>query len=298
MLSWGHYLMLLGENSHRTLGLEVLNFKNLRLTAVSLSVCQLNPTCFFTTDSLGSVGGVFLKMKLLTVLRDGKRFTVSSLLSPWIPEYEQPHALEQAVLVGNTSCSAFGSVSLSPPWGHFFLCLYPSFTWALPNIFLALGHPTRLSLFPSSLPESGNFTLAGFPQVSRVAVPGWHGLNQKPELNLRRTWDLTAPRSWLPPLLVALGWAGRQLPGLPGRQRLALVRWLPACSAHRQAQSCADFLAPRHQPCLGTGFQLCSSQRQTGPLHLGSWSFFHKAWRWQETSSWPCLWVGSVSCRN
>lgn len=54
-------LTLLGENSHSTLGLEVLNFKNLRLTEVSLSVYKLNPTRSFTTDSLGSVGGVFFK---------------------------------------------------------------------------------------------------------------------------------------------------------------------------------------------------------------------------------------------
>lgn len=49
-------LTLLGENSHRTLGLGVMNFMNLRLTGVSLPVCKLNPTCSFTTDSLGSVG--------------------------------------------------------------------------------------------------------------------------------------------------------------------------------------------------------------------------------------------------
>lgn len=47
---------LLGENSHRTLGLGVMNFMNLRLTGVSLSICKLHPACSFTTDSLGSVG--------------------------------------------------------------------------------------------------------------------------------------------------------------------------------------------------------------------------------------------------
>lgn len=169
-----------------------------------------------------------------------------------------PHALEQAVLVGNISfwvCVA-GHLSLSPPWDHFFLFLYPSFTLALPDIFLALSHPTLLS-FPASLPESGNFTLAGYSQASRAAVPCWHGLNQKPEPNLLRRWDFTAPRSRLPPFLVALGRAGRRLLGLPRRQRLAPARWLPSCSAHRQAQSWADFPAPRHQPRLGTGFQLC-----------------------------------------
>lgn len=58
-------LILLGENSYRTLGLEVLNFRNLRLTGISLFVCRFSS---FTTDSLRSVGGVFLKMKLLTLL--------------------------------------------------------------------------------------------------------------------------------------------------------------------------------------------------------------------------------------
>lgn len=82
MLSWGHCLTLLEENSHGMLGLEVLNFKNLRLTGVILSVWKLNPTFSFTTDSLGSVGAVFLKMKLLTVLRGGRRFAVLSVLSP------------------------------------------------------------------------------------------------------------------------------------------------------------------------------------------------------------------------
>lgn len=61
-------LTLLGENSHRTLGLGVMNFMNLRLTGVSLSVCKLNPTCSFTTDFLASVGAVFLKLKIQTGL--------------------------------------------------------------------------------------------------------------------------------------------------------------------------------------------------------------------------------------
>lgn len=61
-------LTLLGENSHRTLGLGVTNFMNLRLTGVSLSVCRLNPTYSFSTDFLGSVSVVFLKLKLQTSL--------------------------------------------------------------------------------------------------------------------------------------------------------------------------------------------------------------------------------------
>lgn len=72
-------------------------------------------------------------------------------------------------------------------------------------MFLALSHATLLSLSPASLPKIGNSTLAGFPWVSRATVPGWHGLNQKPDLNLRRRLDLVAPGSRLPPLLVALG---------------------------------------------------------------------------------------------
>lgn len=58
-------LILLGKNSHRTLRLEVLNFRNLKLTGISLFVCRFGS---FITDSLQPVGGLFLKMKLLTLL--------------------------------------------------------------------------------------------------------------------------------------------------------------------------------------------------------------------------------------
>lgn len=271
-----------------------MNFMNLRLTGVSLSVCRLNPTYSFSTDFLGSVSVVFLKLKLQTSLWDGKRSAASILLSLW-----SLLALEQAVLVGNTMCRALGSVQQDTCPFHLFvtvfcLYLYSSFTWALPDIFLALSCATSLSLFPASLPIREDSTLAVFSQVNRAAVPAWHGLNQKPEFSMHRRHDLIAPRSQLPPLLVALEWSGRWLPVLPGRQRLAPVGWFPACSEHRQALSCAGFLNPRHQPCLGTGLQLCCLQRQTGARGLDSWSFFHKAWR-EQTSSWPSLWVGSDS---
>lgn len=61
-------LTLLGENSHRTLGLGVMNFMILRLTGVSLSICRLNPACSFTADFMGSVSAVFLRLKLQTSL--------------------------------------------------------------------------------------------------------------------------------------------------------------------------------------------------------------------------------------
>lgn len=150
-------LMVLGENSHKTLGLEVLNFRNLVLTGVNL--CKLNPTCLFTTDSLGLVGAVFLKMKLLCWgMARGLQYHVCSLC-------EAPLALGQAVLVAVHKLQHFWVCAE----GHLpLVCLYPSFTRVLLAIFPALGHAALLSVF--SLP------------CLKVGIPPWLGLPRSAEL--------------------------------------------------------------------------------------------------------------------
>lgn len=163
----------------------------------------------------------------------------------------------------------------------------------LPDIFLAFSHATLISLFPASFPKHGSSTLAGFSQVSKATVPERDGMNQKTELT--QEVGPRGPKELVPTFACGAGMSWKAAPRPACRQRLAPARWLQACSAHRQAQNSADFLGPRHKPHLGTGFKLCCLQRQTGAQCLGSWSCFHKAWREQETSSWLCLWVGSVS---
>lgn len=166
-------LTLLGENSQRTLGLGVMNFMNLRLTGVSLPVCKLNSTCSFTTGFLGSVGAVFLKLKLQTGLWDGKRSEVSFLLSLW-----SLLALEKAIFVDNTICRAFGSVQQDTcPFHLFVTVFFCVFILHLLGLFLTSSWLSAVLLhshfFPASLPKRGVLLWLDFPKSAELlCLPG------------------------------------------------------------------------------------------------------------------------------
>lgn len=155
--------------------------------------------------------------------------------------------------MGNTNHSASGSVQqFTCPFhllGTIFSYVLILHSQMLPDIFLAFNHATLISLFPASFPKHGSSTLAGFSQVSRATVPECHGTNQKTEL--AQEVGPHGPKELAPTFACGAGMSWKAAPRPACRQRLAPARWLPACSAHRQAQNSADFLGCRHRPRLG-----------------------------------------------
>lgn len=151
---------MLGENSHRTLGLGVMNFMNLRLTGVSLSICKLHPACSFTTDSLGSVG-VFKAETTDWVVRWEEVCSFISALSVK-PCFRTSYSCGlyhlQGFWVGAADTCPFHLLVTT------FFCV---FILHLLGLFLTSSWLSAVPLcsdfFPASLPKNGDSTLLGFP---------------------------------------------------------------------------------------------------------------------------------------
>lgn len=287
-------LTLLGENSHRTLGLGVMNFMNLRLTGVSLSICRLNPTCSFTTDFMGSVGVVFLKLKLQTRLWDGKRSAVSFLPSLW-----SLLALEQAVLVGNTMCRAFGSVQQDTCPFHLFLTVFFSWVFILCVLGLFLT-----SSWLSAVPLHSHFFLL---PCLKEGIPLWlyspksaellcfPGMDLTRSQDSTRTWDSpNCPKESAPTFACGTGMQWKVAPSPTWQAETGSSGVIPSLFWTQASTKLCWFPQPQALAVLGnwlTALLLAETDRSSW---FGLLVFLHKAWR-EQTSSWPSLWVGSDS---
>jgi len=167
-------------------------------------------------------------------------------------------------------------------WDLFSLYIYPSFHWALLTSPWLMASPPCSHFFPTSSPESGNPGQVSPGQQSRCAWLAWAEPEARTQAERRRR-DLTAPRSRLPPLLVArLGRAGRRLPGLPGRLQRGGSQ-LVLCAGRHKA------LLISSPPGASHTWELAS--RSSG---FGLLVFLPQSVKERETSSWCCPWVGSV----